>query len=98
MGWTVYVIPRWEIRLSLMAAYICTGFNHLHQVPNAQKETSDLSSKHLSESDDSDAEIDEPENFDKGNYAPEGRRVWSWLILCDDGALHPSRSYPHHHH
>lgn len=68
---------------------ICTGFNHLHQVPNAKKETSNLLSKNIADDtdSDSDSDVDERRDFDKGDYAPEGRRLWSWLILCDDGML-----------
>jgi Mg2+ and Co2+ transporter CorA len=32
-------------------------------------------------------ELDEDQPFDTGNYQPEGKRLWSWLVLCDDGTV-----------
>lgn len=51
---------------------VCIGMNNLHNV-----ETPTLSY----ESPCSDVEDD----FDDADYDPEGKRLWCWLVLCDDG-------------
>lgn len=61
---------------------MCIGFNSLHQ---------SLASQESAEPNESDFE-DEwsgDENgekaMDKGENYPHGIRLWSWLVLCDDG-------------
>jgi Mg2+ and Co2+ transporter CorA len=57
---------------------ICVGCNHHHKT---SRETWDSKPKahHLDE--------DKEEPFDTGDYNPEGKRLWSWLVLCDDGTV-----------
>ena len=68
----------------MLATVICLGFNHHHK-------TSPQSWDNPPRPPLQPADVDEP--FDAGDYNPEGKRVWSWLILCDDGK-HPP---PHCH-
>lgn len=56
--------------------FTCIGFNHHHKISPA---TVDQPPPEFEEH-------EEPD-FDTGDYDPEGRRVWSWLILCDDGTV-----------
>jgi len=58
-------------------ADICVGFNHLHKVPSTS--TNRQPEQVL--------ELNQDQPFDTGNYEPEGKRLWSWLILCDDGTV-----------
>ncbi|CCX12232.1 Similar to hypothetical protein [Tuber melanosporum Mel28]; acc. no. XP_002839811 [Pyronema omphalodes CBS 100304] len=53
--------------------FICLGFNHHHKT---SPETWDRA----------DHPGNENEPFGR-DYNPEGKRVWSWLILCDDGTV-----------
>ncbi|KAF8252630.1 hypothetical protein K440DRAFT_631497 [Wilcoxina mikolae CBS 423.85] len=58
--------------------FICLGFNNHHKT---SPETWDPKPEPPKLDD------DEEEVFDTGDYNPEGKRVWSWLILCDDGTV-----------
>jgi len=58
---------------------ICLGFNNHHK-------TSPETWDHNPKSPKLDDEEEDEEVFDTGDYNPEGKRVWSWLILCDDGS------------
>lgn len=67
------MLPR--TRADLLATVICLGFNHHHKTAPKTWDNP----PHEPQS------IDADEPFDTGDYNPEGKRVWSWLILCDDG-------------
>ncbi|KAI5795126.1 hypothetical protein EDC01DRAFT_654181 [Geopyxis carbonaria] len=71
-------------------SYICTGFNHLHIVPTEQEAAAAAAADGpdgVQAAGNDSEEDDEEEEFDTGDYNPEGRRIWSWLILCDDGTV-----------
>jgi len=71
----------------IRAVVICIGFNHHHKT---SPETWDRKQKSAEE-----LEEDGDEPFDTGDYNPEGKRLWSWLVLCDDGIrLPPACSSP----
>lgn len=67
---------------NMCAVVICIGFNHHHKT---SPETWDRKQKSGEELDE-----DGEEPFDTGDYNPEGKRLWSWLVLCDDGICSPS--------
>lgn len=64
---------------------MCIGFNSLHQAlpapGSAEPGTEDEPDYEDEWSEDKDREeaVDEDENY------PHGIRLWSWLVLCDDG-------------
>ncbi|KAA8913534.1 hypothetical protein FN846DRAFT_897178 [Sphaerosporella brunnea] len=58
--------------------FICVGCNHHHKT---SRETWDDKPKPSSFDEDGE------ELFDTGDYNPEGKRLWSWLTLCDDGTV-----------
>lgn len=64
---------------------MCIGFNSLHQVPLApeldEPRNDDESDYEAEWSGDEDGERE----MDKGQNYPQGKRLWSWLVLCDDG-------------
>ena len=79
------------------AAVICIGFNHHHsstspaswnnkpRPPRAAPDGDAELTGNEDEADEDEAPEDQP--FDTGEYNPDGRRVWSWLVLCDDGTF-----------
>ncbi|KAF8538530.1 hypothetical protein BDD12DRAFT_841972 [Trichophaea hybrida] len=58
--------------------FICLGFNNHHKTSPESWDPKPEPPK---------LDDDEEEVFDTGDYNPEGKRVWSWLILCDDGTV-----------
>lgn len=65
---------------------MCIGFNSLHQTlapsgsaePNIEEEPD--------YEDEWSGDEDGKKAMDKGENYPQGIRLWSWLVLCDDGA------------
>lgn len=62
---------------------MCIGFNSLHQVqPEPGEQRNEDEDDYENEwSGDEDGE----RSMDKGENYPQGKRLWSWLVLCDDG-------------
>jgi Mg2+ and Co2+ transporter CorA len=67
---------------------ICVGCNHHHKTSPETWDNKPITPCPEEEGEDS--------PFDTGDYNPEGKRLWSWLILCDDGTIILSYWSPTH--
>lgn len=80
--------------------FLCVGYNSIHNLPPSQDTVSgkwdnvgSYSSKDISGTWSSfgvttaEAGASEDGGGDTGDNYPEGRRLWTWLILCDDGTI-----------
>jgi hypothetical protein len=61
---------------------MCIGFNSLHQVHDEKKHEDESDYEYEWEGDE-----DGEKSMDKGENYPQGKRLWSWLVLCDDGIM-----------
>lgn len=75
------------MNLRLISAVMCIGFNSLHEIPPEENPPrgEDDSEYEAEWSGDEDGEA----LMDKGQNYPQGKRLWTWLIICDDGLCCP---------
>lgn len=67
---------------------MCIGFNLLHQIPEDDDENSSAENGEDTDYEDEwewSGDKDGKASMDKGENYPQGKRLWSWLVLCDDG-------------
>lgn len=64
---------------------MCIGFNSLHQALAPPVPTEPKSEDESDYEDEWSGDEDGEKAMDKGENNPQGIRLWSWLVLCDDG-------------